>query len=122
MNIKAGNRIHVDFIGESATNLSGIRIEGVGNVDRAEDGYVFGHLDNGQTFMCPETDVVVINDDAETEFKIGDFVKTCFLEKAKVVEVLPNKSLGLLYKGVVLYYTIEALRVAGIEKARGEHE
>ena len=69
MNIKTGNRVHVDFIGESATHLSGSFIQGDGTVDRAEDGYVFGQLDNGQTFMCPESNVVVINIDVEAEFK-----------------------------------------------------
>lgn len=66
---KAGNRVHVDFLSENHTEFSGKKIEGEGVIDRAEDGYVYGRLDSGQTFMCSEADVVVINDDAETEFK-----------------------------------------------------
>lgn len=64
MNIKTGNRVRVDFISDSRTEFSGNKIVGVGTVDRAEDGYVFGRLDSGQTFMCMESDVV----------KIGDFI------------------------------------------------
>lgn len=60
--LKPGCRVSVDFVSESASSFSGNRINGNGIVDRAEDGYVFGRLDGGQTFMCMESDVVVIND------------------------------------------------------------
>ena len=55
--IKKGDRVKVDFISESATIYSGKRFTGYGVVDRFEDGYVFGRLDDGQTFMCFASDV-----------------------------------------------------------------
>ncbi|MDV2468878.1 hypothetical protein QR674_07760 [Acinetobacter chinensis] len=64
-----GDRISVEFISESATEFSGTKIEGTGTVDRFDNGYVYGQLDNGQPFMCPEQFVCVINQDAETEFR-----------------------------------------------------
>lgn len=72
--IKRGDRVKVEFISESATEFSGKTIEGVGTVDRFEDGYVFGQLDSGQPFMCPKQFVCVINQDIETEFQ--DWIKT----------------------------------------------
>lgn len=66
---KVGNRVHVDFLSANRTEFSGQKIKGDGVIDRVEDGYIFGRLDCGQTFMCPETDAVVINDDAENEFR-----------------------------------------------------
>lgn len=66
---KVGNRVYVDFLSANKTEFSGNKIEGEGVIDRVEGGYIFGRLDCGQTFMCPEADVVVINDDAENEFK-----------------------------------------------------
>ncbi len=67
--IEVGSRVHVEFVGESATEFSGKKIEGTGTVDRFDDGYVYGQLDNGQPFMCPEQFVCVINQDAEIEFQ-----------------------------------------------------
>ena len=52
-----GDRVQVDFVSSSATEHDGNRFSGEGTVDRAEDGYVFGRLDNGKTFMCNDSDV-----------------------------------------------------------------
>lgn len=51
---KKGTRVHVDFIGDSRTEFSGKHIKGDAFVDRHEDGYVFGQLEQGTPFMCPE--------------------------------------------------------------------
>lgn len=67
--IQKGSRVSVEFVSESRTEFSVKSIEGTGTVDRFEDGYVFGQLDSGQPFMCPEQFVCVINQDTETEFK-----------------------------------------------------
>lgn len=40
--IKVGNRVHVDFISESATKFSNNHFTGDGVIDRIEDGRVFG--------------------------------------------------------------------------------
>ena len=58
--MKAGDRVKVDFIGESATIYSGKRFTGYGVLDRVEDGRVFGRLDDGTPFMCLCADVEVI--------------------------------------------------------------
>ena len=58
--MKAGDRVKVDFIGESATIYSGKRFTGCGVLDRVEDGRVFGRLDDGTPFMCLCADVEVI--------------------------------------------------------------
>ena len=63
MNIKKGDRVKVDFISESSTEFSGNRFLGVGVVDRVEDGYVFGRLDDRRTFMCLLSDVVQYGQD-----------------------------------------------------------
>lgn len=55
--IKKGDRVKVDFISESRTIYSGKCFTGYGVVDRFEDGYVFGRLDDGQPFMCFASDV-----------------------------------------------------------------
>jgi hypothetical protein len=55
--IKKGDRVKVDFISESRTIYSGKRFTGYGVVDRFEDNRVFGRLEDGQTFMCFESDV-----------------------------------------------------------------
>jgi hypothetical protein len=49
--MKKGDRVKVDFISESRTDFSGIHIVGSGVIDRFEDGYVYGRLDNGLPFM-----------------------------------------------------------------------
>ncbi|KYQ82519.1 hypothetical protein AWW72_18100 [Acinetobacter sp. NRRL B-65365] len=51
---KKGNRVHVDFVSDSRTEFSGIHIKGDAVVDRHEDGYVYGQLELGTPFMCPE--------------------------------------------------------------------
>jgi hypothetical protein len=58
--MKVGDRVKVDFIGESATIYSGKRFTGYGVLDRVEDGRVFGRLDDGTPFMCLCADVEVI--------------------------------------------------------------
>lgn len=58
--MKAGDRVKVDFIGESATIYSGKRFTGYGVLDRVEDGRVFGRLDDGAPFMCLCADVEVV--------------------------------------------------------------
>ena len=58
--MKAGDRVKVDFIGESATIYSGKRFTGCGVLDRVEDGRVFGRLDDGTPFMCLCADVEVV--------------------------------------------------------------
>lgn len=58
-----GDRVYVKFAiddfeiigGNSYRKAVGV-FEGEGTVDRAEDGYVFGRLDNGKTFMCNDSD------------------------------------------------------------------
>lgn len=52
--IKKGDRVKVDFINNPETIHAGLRFSGYGVVDRVEDGRVFGRLDDGRTFMCPE--------------------------------------------------------------------
>lgn len=59
-NFKTGDRVHVDFFSESATAFSNNRFKGDGLVDRCEDGYVFGRLDDGQCFGCPLGDAQII--------------------------------------------------------------
>ena len=57
---KKGDRVKVDFIGESATIYSGKRFTGYGVLDRVEDGRVFGRLEDGMPFMCLCVDVEVV--------------------------------------------------------------
>lgn len=72
--MKAGDRVKVDFIGESATIYSGKRFTGYGVLDRVEDGRVFGRLDDGTPFMCLCADVEVVGmSDFEKWFKDQDF-------------------------------------------------
>ena len=69
-----GDRVKVDFIGESATIYSGKRFTGYGVLDRVEDGRVFGRLDDGTPFMCLCADVEVVGmSDFEKWFKDQDF-------------------------------------------------
>ncbi|RSE33401.1 hypothetical protein [Acinetobacter junii] len=55
--IKKGDRVKVDFINNPETIHAGIRFSGYGVLDLVEDGRVYGRLDDGQTFMCLESDV-----------------------------------------------------------------
>ena len=55
--MKAGDRVKVDFVSESATIYSGKRFTGYGVLDRVEDGRVFGRLDDGTPFSCFTADV-----------------------------------------------------------------
>jgi len=69
--MRAGNRVHVDFISESRTEFSGNHFTGEGVVDRIEDGRVFGRLDGGTPFMCDVSDVTIIEQqDERKEFEI----------------------------------------------------
>ena len=68
--MKAGDRVKVDFVGESATIYSGKRFTGYGVLDRVEDGRVYGRLDDGTPFSCLEADVKVIQEvDLRKEFE-----------------------------------------------------
>jgi len=58
--LKKGDCVKVDFISESRTEFSGNRFTGMGVIDRCEDGYVYGRLDNGLHFMCNQSDVSVM--------------------------------------------------------------
>lgn len=49
-----GARVYVDFISDSRTEFSGKQIKGFARVDRHENGYVYGQLEQGTPFMCPE--------------------------------------------------------------------
>lgn len=83
---KKGDSAHIDFVSESATEFSGNRFTGDGVIDRAEDGYLFGRLDNGRTFMCMESDATPIQATAQGYRK--DFDKAMmfiFLAFAAVV-------------------------------------
>ncbi|KKW78855.1 hypothetical protein AAV96_09575 [Acinetobacter sp. AG1] len=51
---KKGTRVHIDFISDSRTEFSCKHIKGDAIVDRHEDGYVYGQLELGTPFMCPE--------------------------------------------------------------------
>lgn len=42
----------MDFISESRTQFSGQVFKGNGVIDRLEDGYAIGRLDDGRTFCC----------------------------------------------------------------------
>lgn len=58
--MKSNDRVNVDFISESRTEFSVNRFTGEGIIDRCEDEYVYGRLDNGVLFMCNENEVLVI--------------------------------------------------------------
>ncbi|MCU4395834.1 hypothetical protein [Acinetobacter junii] len=51
---KKGTRVTVDFISDSRTEFSGKHIKGDAIVDLHEDGYVYGQLEQGTPFICPE--------------------------------------------------------------------
>ena len=63
MNINKGDRVQVNFIGDSSTEFSGIHFTGTGTIDLSEDGYIYGRLDDGRTFMCNESDCKLIKTD-----------------------------------------------------------
>lgn len=58
---KKGNKVHADYISDSRTEYSGAHIKGDAVVDRHEDGYVYGRLEQGTPFMCPEKYVQLIS-------------------------------------------------------------
>ncbi|MCE1270694.1 MAG: hypothetical protein LWW88_03860 [Acinetobacter sp.] len=84
----------VDFISESATIYSGKRFTGYGVVDRFEDGYVFGRLDDGQPFMCFASDVEVLT---ERDQEVGDdsHIESLISPHCKVSEACVDEALKL---------------------------
>lgn len=81
-NLKKGDRVKVDFTNNQETIHAGLRFTGYGVLDRVEDGRVFGRLDDGQTFMCFESDVDVltgrnqeVGDDSHIENHISPLCK-----------------------------------------------
>lgn len=58
--LKAGDRVYVDFVSESSTSFSGNHFKGYGVLDRAEDGRVYGRRDDGFPFTCLFGDVAKI--------------------------------------------------------------
>ena len=62
--LKAGVRVYVDFLSESSTQFSGNRFSGNGVIDLVDGGYIYGRLDSGAPFMCMESDVKLIQDNA----------------------------------------------------------
>jgi hypothetical protein len=60
--LKAGDKVYVDFESLNRVETDGKRIQGIGKLDRVEDGYVFGRLEeNGHPFGCPLADVQPYN-------------------------------------------------------------
>ncbi|MGQ1209632.1 hypothetical protein ACT4YP_20535 (plasmid) [Acinetobacter baumannii] len=51
--LKAGDKVYVDFESLNRVEIDGKRIHGVGTLDRVEDGYAFGRLESGNPFGCP---------------------------------------------------------------------
>lgn len=83
MVMKKGDRVEVDFIGESAAIYSGKRFHGYGVLDRVEDGRVYGRLDDGTPFSCLCEDVKVIPEvDLRKEFE-SFFTKQPFFKTLK---------------------------------------
>lgn len=66
-----GSKVNVDFISDSRTEFSGKHINGIGTVDRHEDGYVYGRLEQGTPFMCPEACVQPIQYDHMKQMRIA---------------------------------------------------
>ena len=70
-----GDRVYVKFAIDKFETIDGnsYRVndgffEGDGVIDRAEDGYLYGRLDDGRPFMCKPSDVTrlaIIDDTAE---------------------------------------------------------
>ena len=65
------SRVNVDFISDSRTEFSNKHIKGIGTVDRHEDGYVYGRLEQGTPFMCPEAHVQPIQYDHMKQMRIA---------------------------------------------------
>ncbi|MFC6628631.1 hypothetical protein [Acinetobacter beijerinckii] len=84
LKIKKGDLVIVDFISESRTIYSGKRFTGYG----VEDGYVFGQLEQGTPFMCPEQFVQLTS--AEIIKQIRAEFET-WLKKQKQYSVLINQ-------------------------------
>ena len=68
---KKGTRVTVDFISDSRTEFSGKHIKGDAIVDLHEDGYVYGQLEQGTPFMCPEACVQPIQYDHMKQMRIA---------------------------------------------------
>ena len=73
--INKGDRVYVKFaidkfeiIDGNSYRVNGGFFEGDGVIDRAEDDYLYGRLDDGRPFMCKPSDVTrlaIIDDTAE---------------------------------------------------------
>lgn len=85
---KKGTRVHIDFISDSRTEFSGKHIKGDAIVDRHEDGYVYGQLELGTPFMCPENFVQLTS--AELVKQIREEFET-WLKQQKQYSVLINQ-------------------------------
>ena len=72
--LRVGSYVHVDFISESCTQFSGVNFKGNGAIDRIEDGYVFGRLDDGQPFCCMAEFVKPLQDQTKPNSQDGAFV------------------------------------------------
>ncbi len=83
--IKVGNRVHVDFISESATKFSNNHFTGDGVIDRIEDGRVFGRLDDGTPFMCDLSDAIVIEQQDKRKEYEAFFMKQPFYLQLKYI-------------------------------------
>ena len=62
-----GDRVYVKFaidkfeiIDGNSYRVNGGFFEGDGVIDRAEDGYLYGRLDDGRPFMCKSSDVTCL--------------------------------------------------------------
>lgn len=85
---KKGTRVHIDFISDSRTEFSGKHIKGDAVVDRHEDGYVYGQLEQGTPFMCPENFVQLTS--AELVKQIREEFET-WLKQQKQYSILINQ-------------------------------
>lgn len=85
---KKGTRVHVDFISDSRTEFSGKHIKGDAVVDRHEDGYVYGQLEQGTPFMCPENFVQLTSLELIKQIR-GEF--ETWLKQQKQYSVLINQ-------------------------------
>ncbi len=83
-----GTRVHVDFISDSRTEFSGKHIKGDAVVDRHEDGYVYGQLEQGTPFMCPENFVQLTSLELIKQIR-GEF--ETWLKQQKQYSVLINQ-------------------------------
>ena len=83
-----GTRVHVDFISDSRTEFSGKHIKGDAIVDRHEGGYVYGQLEQGTPFMCPENFVQLTSLELIKQIR-GEF--ETWLKQQKQYSVLINQ-------------------------------